>query len=423
MKPKIIFWVALGCSLLTTLLVGLGYSQRRVTPLEYGQIYGYPPVLSQTGALIMNPHNGYFSQIPPTSIKAPHGHFQHFAPARPDDDFPFDDLQKLEARQIAAGGPPIFVTATYEGKRRPVYFSLVLDLDNSGRPTADRGGWLRAVNLRDESFIQFFANTYVRGRMFQPPLQNYWLAVDNCMFFITGYGVLDDENIFHSVDHFDPPFAQNDKDYLDSIVYFLSRLKQVAPDIHLIGNEGSMSDESRFSEVWAGFDGTMREDITQNFQPDPYSRDHVYTAYKRYQWEGPAGKVAILRSLIPNDSSLQDKLRTSYVAYLTFRGPNFFFAPRFIDPPNGVPISAYGEMRHALGEPTGSASDQLYDTNEHPGYRLYSRPTAHGIVYLNWSGKTVTISLPKDKAYFNRNGELVANLTIPDLRGDYVLFK
>lgn len=411
----------------TTLLwlfsAGLALAQRSVTPLEYGQLYGYPPDPSQTGALMLNPHDGYLTQLPAESIKAPHGHLQHFAPARPDDDFPYHELEKLEARQIAAGGPPIFVTATYQGKRRPVYFYLDLDLDSSGHPTADPGWWCRPVNLRDENFIRFFADTYVRQRMFQPPLKNYWLGVDNCMFWIGNYGVLDDQNVYHTVDHFDPPFAQNDKDYLDSIVYFLSRLKQIAPDIHLMGNEGSMSDESRFSEVWAGFDGTMREDITQDFQPAPYYRDDVYKAYKRYQWEGPAGKVAILRAVIPNDSSFQDKLRTSYMAYLILRGANFFFAPRFVDPANGVPISAYSEMQRALGEPNGRASDQLYETNGHPGYRLYSRPTAHGIVYLNWSGNTVTISLPKDKAYFDRGGKPVTRLTIPDLRGDYALFK
>jgi hypothetical protein len=139
-------------------------------------------------------------------------------------------------------------------------------------------------------------------------LKNYWLAPDNCMFLIGDYGVLDDQNV---------------------------------------------------SEVWAGFDGTTREDITQDFQSDLYSRDDVYTGYKRYQWEGPAGKVAILRALLPNDSSFRDKLRTSYVAYLILRGPNFFFAPRFISPPNGVPISAYSEMEGALGEPTGIATKSI----------------------------------------------------------------
>jgi hypothetical protein len=190
-----------------------------------------------------------------------------------------------------------------------------------------------------------------------------------------------------------------------------------------MGNEDSMSDEARFSEVWAGFDGTTREDITQDFQPDSYSRNDVYTGYKRYQWEGPAGKVAILRALLPNDSSFRDKLRTSYVAYLIFRGPNFFFAPRFTSPANGVPISAYREMEGALGEPIGIASDQLCGANGDPGYRLYSRRVARGIVYLNWSGQTLDIPLPRDKTYFSRNGKPITNLTIPDLRGDYALSK
>jgi hypothetical protein len=29
--------------------------QRSVTPLEYGQFYGYPPDPNQTGALVLNP--------------------------------------------------------------------------------------------------------------------------------------------------------------------------------------------------------------------------------------------------------------------------------------------------------------------------------------------------------------------------------
>jgi hypothetical protein len=418
-RPKAAFRTIL----LYLLSSGIGFAQRSVVPLEYGQIYAYPPDLSQTGALMQTPHHNFFYEMPVGSIKAPSGHFQHFAPRRPDDDFPYKEFQNLEARQIAAGGPPIFVTSSYEGKRRPVYFSLHLQLDSNGHPTARPSWWSRAVNLRDEAFIQFFADAYLHKQMFRPALQNYWLAVDNCIFTIQTYGVLDDSNVYHPVQGFDPPFAQNDEEYLDSIIYFLSRLKQIAPDIHLIGNEGSMSNETRFPEVWAGFDGTMREDITVGFEPGIDYRNEVYTAYKRYQWEGPAGKAAILEALVPNDGSFQDKLRTAYVAYLIFRGPNFFFGPRYSDIPYGIPISAYSKMQAALGQPTAAAIDQAYGDSGHPGYRLYSRPTSHGIVYLNWSGEMRTISLPEDKAYFDRNGNLVTTLTVPDLRGDYVLFK
>ena len=132
--------------------------------------------------------------------------------------------------------------------------------------------------------------------------------------------------------------------------------------------------------------------------------------------------MAILQALIPNDSTFRDKLRTAYMEYLIFRGPNFFFGPTFIGPTNaGVPISDYAQLRQALGLPTGPATDVQYGND--PGFRLYSRPTSNGLVYLNWSGQTLTITLPTGSTYFDRNGNHVASLTIPDLSGDYVLFK
>jgi hypothetical protein len=132
--------------------------------------------------------------------------------------------------------------------------------------------------------------------------------------------------------------------------------------------------------------------------------------------------MAILQALIPNDSTFRDKLRTAYMEYLIFRGPNSFFGPTFIGPTNaGVPISDYAQLRQALGLPTGPATDVQYGND--PGFRLYSRPTSNGLVYLNWSGQTLTITLLTGSTYFDRNGNHVASLTIPDLSGDYVLFK
>src|ERR1700741_3807163 len=165
MKLKMAFWTIMSC----LLCVGSGFGQRSVTSLEYGQVYGNPPNINETGALVQTPHNGYFTRMPATSLKIPQGHFQHFAPARPDDDFPYIALEQLEAQQISHGGPPIFATATYAGKRRPVYFGLHMELDSHNRPTTDPSWWSRLVNLRDEAFIQFFVNSYVRPRMFQPP--------------------------------------------------------------------------------------------------------------------------------------------------------------------------------------------------------------------------------------------------------------
>jgi hypothetical protein len=422
-KFKIVLWALVSSFVLVgaALLLGFRSVQRSITPLEYGQVYGNPPDINQTGALVQTPHNGYFSRMPATSIKIPQGHFQHFAPARPDDDFPYQQLRQIEAHQIAAGGPPIFVTATYSGKSRPVYFGLHMLPDANNRPTTKPSWWSQAVNLRDEAFIHFFADSYVRKRMFQPPAQNYWLGVDNCIFSIESYGVLDDSGVLHSVSHFDPPFAQSNPEFVDSIVYFLARLKTIAPDLHIMGNEGDMYDESMFPKVWSGFDGTMREDILVGFGSDSASRNTLHQEYTRYQWEGSAGKVAILQALIPNDSTFREKLRTAYVEYLIFRGPNFFFGPTFIGPTNaGVPISDYAQMQQALGLPTGPATDSQCGGD--PGSRLYSRNTSNGIVYLNWSGQTMTITLSSGRTYFDRNGHQVTKLIVPDLSGDYVLF-
>src|SRR5258705_13518320 len=151
MKFKIMLWTILSCFLLASLLARLGFDRRSVTPLEYGQVYGNPPDIKQTGALVQTPHNSYFHRMAAASIKVPQGHFQHFAPARPDDDFPYAELQQIEAHQIANGGPPIFVTATYAGKSRPVYFGLHMLPDSNNRPKTEPSWWSRAVNLRDEA--------------------------------------------------------------------------------------------------------------------------------------------------------------------------------------------------------------------------------------------------------------------------------
>ena len=227
---------------------------RTVLDKEYAQYYGFGPSPSEVGLAILQPHSGYFQSMTANAIKAPHGHFQHFAPADPGDDFPYAELVEMESREIAAGRPPIFVTATYQGKHRPVYFEWHLELDRAGRPTANPKQWSQAVNLRDDRFIPFYADVYLHGRLWKPELPNYWHAVDNCAFLMENYGVLDDRGVFHTVDRWDRPFAQNNADYLNSIKYFLHRLKQLAPDVRILGNEGTMSDESRFAEVWAGFD-------------------------------------------------------------------------------------------------------------------------------------------------------------------------
>src|SRR5258708_32712745 len=105
--------------------------------------------------------DGFFGSMAGEEIKARHGNMQHFALADPGDSFPFNELKAFEAAEVAAGRPPIFVTATYAGKKRPVYFAGHLQLDGNNRPTAPSSQWSQAVNLRDDRFIKIDSHIYL----------------------------------------------------------------------------------------------------------------------------------------------------------------------------------------------------------------------------------------------------------------------
>src|SRR5579863_9141014 len=174
----------------------LGAASRSVIDKEYGQYYGFGPVPANVGLAVLQPHDPYFGEMRSDAIKAPHGHFQHFAPADPGDDFPYAQLKSYEAAEVAAGRPPIFVTATYAGKKRPVYFEYSLGLDSSNRPTSSSSGWQQAVNLYDDRMIRFYANVYVKNTLWAPHYSTYWAAADNCSFRYDNYGVIDDNGVY-----------------------------------------------------------------------------------------------------------------------------------------------------------------------------------------------------------------------------------
>ncbi len=417
-RTKLLVPVAVVCLLGTA-----AASERTVIDNERGQYYGYADgsVFSGLGALLLNPHDGFFGEMTAESLKLPHGHVQHVAPSKTADDWPYLALKSYEANEVRLGRPPILVTATYQGAKKPVYFNWSLALSSLLRPTAPQIAWAQAVNVQDDRYIKFFANVYLRQTMWQPFYDNYWLGADNGAFNYGLYGVLNDRGKYVGGVTWDPPFAQSDSQFLDTIKYFFQRIKVLARDVHIMVNGGSMSDESRFADVWGTIDGLIAEDLTQSFQGDAASRNGLYRDYTRLTYLGPLGKTCLLRVLLPAASTpaFPDEIRTGYAAYLIVRGENFFFGPRFDD---GTVLevlpSDYADMKDALGAPTGpSASDS--STND--GYRLYWRPTEGGIVFLNWTGASQTIDLAGGPQYYDRTGNPVAGLTIPDLRGDYVV--
>jgi hypothetical protein len=79
-------------------------------------------------------------------------------------------------------------------------------------------------------------------------------------------------------------------------------------------------------------------------------------------------------------------------------------------------------MKNDLGLPVADPVDQQARGQSDPGYRLYSRQTQGGIVYLNYTGSTQTITLPAGQTYYDHSGTAVTSLTIPELTGDYVTY-
>jgi hypothetical protein len=101
--------------------------QRTVIDDERGSIYTTPygGDMSGLGAYVGNPKTYAFWRMQDNALKIAHGHFHVF---RPTEDtswsyFPYTKLGNFEAREVAAGRPPLFLTATYAGKKRPVLWN------------------------------------------------------------------------------------------------------------------------------------------------------------------------------------------------------------------------------------------------------------------------------------------------------------
>ena len=139
----------------------------------------------------------------------------------------------------------------------------------------------------------------------------------------------------------------------------------------------------------------------------------------------------------PTQSDFDQKLLDAYLVHLLWQGHNSFFGPFVsrqlsqgrVAVPWGTSGSSpielepwlYADVQNALGLPTGPFTSQQKAGSPSPGYRVYQRMTEGGIVYLNWSGVTQTVTLPTDRLYYDHSGNRVTQLTILDMSGDYTL--
>lgn len=404
-------------------------------------------VASEIGLLFMNP-NGFaesdasavvFPAKSPstgasaTAQKIMHGRFDIFMPA--DDStwawFPYSSFNSYAAAQASAGHP-LWVTATYGGTHRPVYFAPSLALDGSNRPTTPSSNWRRLVKTDDPNFVSWWVNNYVRPIVYQNTSgqSNLWTGLDECYFLWGSFGVIDDSGVFQTVSNYDSPFPQNEAQLLTMLGGFFTQLKSIAPDVKVMPNLASglsdlmLTNASNFAALYKDAPAVMVENIYTPSATDSFSRGTFFSNITNIYNFGASGKAGLMRANIASATDATGS-RTALIVYLLMRGTNnWFYAPNLgLNPSTNITAenpTSYKPMWDALGEPGGAlTSTQIGGST---GDRLYSRTTSNGVIYLNWTGSTQTVTLPTG-SWVDRNGNPVTTLSIPDVTGDYALLR
>lgn len=396
---------------------------RTVIDKELGSFYesaGSIP-LTDYGMFVGSP-----SSLDPAAQRAMMAHFDKFASQESltTHSFPYAAFAAYDASERAAGRPGLFITATYQGTSRPVYFSWTLNLVNNV-PTAPQSQWQRAVNVSDPRFVHFWINHYMEALMSEYQSSttlgpNLGFQLDECSFEYTLFGVLNNSNQFVPGVTWDSAFPQNQTEYEAGVESFFTQVHTLAPNLTLLPNIGSQVTPSHFPTLFQYVSGGLMEDIYSWMSDDiPYVRNEWYSQNFVYlPWLGSQNKMSLMRGLIPSTDS--NGLLTSFVMYSLFRGANSFFAPGNTSNDSLSP-STWSGMRAQLGNPVAAMTSGSAGS-EGVGYRLYSRAYEGGTVYLNWTGQTQIIALNPSTAYYNSSGTLLSShtLQIADAIGSYV---
>ena len=406
---------------------------RTVIGSERGYYYGYvygpnnPDPFSRTqwaqvGAVVTLRHIDIFKLMDPQAIKAIHGRLQHFSPA---DDmegnayFPYKALKALEAREIAAGRPPIFITATLDGKPRPVNFAYG-SVPNEDPNQTDP---LQAVNVGDERFIQFFFEEYLMKRVRVPGLENQWYSFDNCNFSYALYGAVDDAGIFRKNIRWDAPFPQNDDEWVAAIEKLLTALR--AKGLKLICNGTEAGTPAKTERLAKLFDGLILEDFLTAYQrQQPFGAETLAVFFDGMQTYN-RDKVQIFQPRTPSADS-RDLARAQYLGYLIFTGPNGFFGA-LDEKSTELNPAFWADIKPALGAPVTAATfttepGATAERGSGFGKRVYSRRFERGIAYLNWTGALKTVTLPADRKFVNETGKPVTALTLEYTGAAFALY-
>lgn len=377
-----------------------------------GDWHGYDLYVGQAN------RSDLYGQVRPDAIKVRHGRCQHFGPS--DDTgnsfFPWTRFLAFNAAEVAAGRPSLLITSG----GHPVYFTQSLQPDAHGKPTTAQSTWYQAVNMADPRFVAWWVANYAKPIMHADALN--WVGIDNGTWHYSAYCAVDAAGLVRETPRWDAPGPQDDLSYLTMVATFFATLAKTAPDIHTLVNRGTMDRWDQYPNVYSQVTGTISEELSYPYRNgSQYMRELLYRLMVCDLWSSSHGKSMILRwPYLPAapDPTFADELRRAYVHYLLLASPQSYFNPVH----GGVELdpTMWGPMAAALGDSVDQAMIGA-GLGKYEGYRFYSRQTTGGVVYLNWTGVPVTVSLPSDRLYTDRAGRLVTQLKIPDMAGDYAL--
>jgi len=395
---------------------------RTVADTEVGSIFQSPDgefSYSDYGGFVGSPSG----TLAPRSIVAVYGQAFQVAPGtlygQPLATF-YSDLKSYQVAQVAAGKAPIFVTATYDGTSRPVYYGPSLGLNSAGVPTASSENWQQAVNVSDPRFVNLWIADYAHKVL----TGSTWLELDEGIFEYAVYGVLNDDGVYVPGVKWDEPFPQSDTAFLEGIGSFYNQVaaynETATAPVYTATNLGSISQPALYSTVFNGAPGVVFENLYIWFtNPTATVRNEFYDqSFQLFPWLATQNKVGILRAILPSG---QANLLSSFAEYSLLKGMNFFFAPGNTSGESTNP-DLWSSYSAALGKPIAAMTSGS-PSSLGAGYRLYQRNYEGGTVYLNWTGSTQTVALSSKTAHYNPSGTLVTSITIPDGVGTFVSFE
>lgn len=434
--------LVVGCSGVSTPNAGQPASAGPRLPDHRGTVFAeaWNGETRQLGIALNDPHSLQWSQMSEAAVKVAHG---LVSAVSPDGEsqwpwFPYRKFLAFQAGEVAAGRPPLLLTATYEGRSRPVYWNWSLGFPQPGEsPTvSDPNAWEQAVDVGDDRYVAWVLANYVRPVMLHRyfaadeqridlpgPYPNEWLGVDEIAINFHLLGVLDDAGHWVPLDQgpvVDAPFPASSAALHSAFRHFFSQLHRDAPGIRVLANMGSPDDWTRFRADFADVDGLLNEDLFTYARTDP-SNEHralLLSTWRALSTYSASGRVVLLGSVLqPQSPTYRTDLRSDLMAYLLLSGPESAWAPKSTASKE-IPPPDYQAMASAIGPATSPMSVRTEGTS---GAALYQRATRNGIVYVNESGHDVTVSCPAGATCRDRTGARVRHLTVPDLTGDYLL--